>query len=127
MFGLGRVLVGDKRVAGQPACTAFGEGLARALDAVLIPVIAWELPGGDRAHRVGSSRELGQACRDLAGQRLRDALMAVWVRFPTIRGYSRVERGPVGWVLVNLASRPDDVLVVGVAAGASLGGWPFPR
>ena len=77
MFGVGRVLVGTSGSPGSLHALRCGEGLARALDAVLIPVIAWELPGGDRAHRIGSSRELGQACRDLACQRVRDALMAV--------------------------------------------------
>jgi hypothetical protein len=38
---------------------------------VLIPVIAWELPGGDRAQRIGPSYELGKACRELARNQLR--------------------------------------------------------
>ena len=72
---------------------------------MLIPVIAWELPGGDRPNRPGPSRELGQACRELACQQLRDALVAVWVGFPAIRWVQpHVERGPAGWVLVNLGA-----------------------
>ena len=61
MFAVGRVLVGTSGSPGSLHALRYGEGLARALDAVLIPVIACELPGGDRTHRVGSSRELGQA------------------------------------------------------------------
>ncbi len=79
MFGVGRVLVGTSGSPGSLHALRYGEGLACALDAVLIPVIAWELPGGDW---VGPSGDLRQACRDLACQRLRDALMAVWGDVP---------------------------------------------
>ena len=128
MFGVGRVLVGTSGSPGSLHALRYGEGLARALDAILIPVIAWELPGGDRAHRIASSRELGQACRDLACQRLREALMAVWGDVPDDpRVQPHVERGPAGWVLVNLASRPDDVLVVGAGRRGTLGRLAFSK
>ena len=125
MFGAGRVLVGTSGSPGSLHALRYGEGLARALDAVLIPVIAWELPGGDR---VGPSGGLRQACRDLACQRLRDALMAVWGDVPgDPRVQPHVERGPAGWVLVNLASRPDDVLVVGAGRRGALGRLAFSK
>ena len=82
MFGIGRLIVGTSGSPGSLQALRFGEGLARAHDAVLVPVIAWELPGGDRTHRIASSRELGQACRDLACQQLNDALTAVWGEVP---------------------------------------------
>jgi len=119
------VLVGTSGSPGSLHALRYGEGLARALDAVLIPVIAWELPGGDR---VGPSGGLRQACRDLACQRLRDALMAVWGDVPgDPRVQPHVERGPAGWVLVNLASRPDDVLVVGAGRRGALGRLAFSK
>ena len=122
MFGVGRVLVGTSGSPGSLHALRYGEGLARTLDAVLIPVIAWELPGGERAHRAGTSRELGRACRDLACQQLRDALMAVWGEVPDDpRVQPHIERGPAAWVLVNLASRLDDVLVVGAGRRGTLG------
>lgn len=125
MFGVGRVLVGTSGSPGSLHALRYGEGLACALDAVLIPVIAWELPGGDW---VGSSSDLRQACRDLACQRLRDALLAVWGDVPDDpRVQPYVERGPVGWVLVNLASRPDDVLVVGAGRRGALGRLAFSK
>jgi nucleotide-binding universal stress UspA family protein len=128
VFAVGRVLVGTSGSPGSLHALRYGEGLARALDAVLIPVIAWELPGGDRNYRIASSRELGQACRDLALQQLRDALMAVWGEVPEDqRVQPHVERGPTGWVLVNLASRPDDVLVVGAGRRGALGRLAFSR
>jgi len=125
VFGVGRVLVGTSGSPGSLHALRYGEGLARALDAVLIPVIAWELPGGDR---VGPSGGLGQACRDLACQRLRDALMAVWGDVPDDpRVQPHVERGPAEWVLVNLASRPDDVLVAGAGRRGALGRLAFSK
>jgi nucleotide-binding universal stress UspA family protein len=128
VFGVGRVLVGTSGSPGSLQALRYGEGLARALDAVLIPVIAWEVPGGDRAHRAVSSRALGKACRDLACQQLRDALLAVWGEVPgDPRVQPRVECGPVGWVLVNLASRPDDVLIVGAARRGALGRLAFSK
>ena len=125
MFGAGRVLVGTSGSPGSLHALRYGEGLARALDAVLIPVIAWELPGGNW---VGPSGDLRQACRGLACQRLRDALMAVWGDVPDDpQVQPHVERGPAGWVLVNLASRPDDVLVVGAGRRGALGRLAFSK
>ena len=76
MSGVGRLVVGTSGSPGSLQALRYGEGLARAHHAVLIPVIAWELPGGDRAHRIGLSRELGKACREIACQQLRDAVLA---------------------------------------------------
>ena len=53
MFGVGRLIVGTSGSPGSLNALRYGEVLARAHDAVLIPVIAWELPGGDRAQRIG--------------------------------------------------------------------------
>jgi nucleotide-binding universal stress UspA family protein len=121
VFGIDRLIVGTSGSPGSLQALRFGEGLARAHDAVLVPVIAWELPGGDRAHRIGPSGPLGQACRDLACQRLRDALTAVWGEVPDDPLVQpHVERGPAGWVLVNLACRPGDVVVVGAGRRGAL-------
>ena len=128
MFGVDRLIVGTSGSPGSLQALRYGEGLARAHHAVLIPVIAWELPGGDRAHRIGSSHELGKACRKIACQQLREALTAVWGEVPDDPLVQpQVERGPAGWVLVNLACRPDDVLVVGAGRRGALGRLVFPR
>jgi len=127
VFGVGRVLVGTSGSPGSLQALRYGESLARALDEVLIPVIAWEVPGDSRG-RIQPPSELGRACRDLACQRLRDALMAVWGEVPgDPRVQPHVERGPAGWVLVNLASRPDDVLVVGAGRRGALGRLAFSK
>jgi nucleotide-binding universal stress UspA family protein len=96
---MNRLIVGTSGSPGSLQALRYGEVMARAHHAVLVPVIAWELPGGGRGQRMGPSGELKQACRDLAGQRL---------------------RGPAGWVLVNLACRPGDVLVVGAGRRGAL-------
>ena len=128
MFGVGRLIVGASGSPGSLQALRYGEGLARAHDAVLIPVIAWELPGGDRPLRPGPSRELGQACRELACKQLRDALIAVWGEVPDDPLVQpHVERGPAGWVLVNLACRPYDVLVVGAGRRGALGRLAFSK
>jgi nucleotide-binding universal stress UspA family protein len=122
VFGIARLIVGTSGSPGSLQALRYGEALARAHDAALIPVIAWELPGGDRSYRISGSRELGKACQEIASGQLRDALIAVWGQVPDDPLVQpRVERGPAGWVLVNLACRPDDVLVVGAGRRSPLG------
>lgn len=92
------------------------------------PMIAWEPPGGDRDKRFQNSGPLRQVCRDLACQRLRDALLAVWGEIPSgPLVQPRIARGPAGRVLVDLAHCPGDVLIVGGGrCGARWPGQPFP-
>ena len=128
MFGVDRLIVGTSGSPGSLQALRYGEGLARAHHAVLVPVIAWELPGGDRSHRISGSRELGKACQEIACRQLREALIAVWGEVPDDPLVQpRVERGPAGWVLVNLACRPGDVLVVGASRRGPLGRLVFSR
>src|SRR5690349_15520733 len=128
MFGAGRVIVGTSRSPGSLAALRYGEALARAQGVVLTPVIAWEPPGGDRDKRFPNSGYLRQACRDLACQRLRDALIAVWGEVPhDLRVQPLIARGPAGRVLVDLACHPGDVLVVGAGRRGTLARRAFPR
>lgn len=113
MAGVDRVIAGTSGSPGSLRALRYAEVVARAHDAALIPVIAWSPPEGDRAPRFHSGY-LRQVWQDLACQRLRDALIAVWGEVPDDpRVQPHVERGPAGWVLVNLACRPGDLLVVG--------------
>jgi nucleotide-binding universal stress UspA family protein len=128
VFGISRLVVGASGSPGSLQALRYGEGLARAHDAVLIPVTAWELPGGDRTHRIGGSHELAKACQELACQQLRDAMCAVWGEVPgDPLVQPRTERGPAGWVLVNLAKRPGDVLIIGAGHRGPLGRLAFSR
>jgi nucleotide-binding universal stress UspA family protein len=125
---IGRLIVGTSGSPGSLRALRYGEFLARAHDAVLIPVIAWEPPGGERAERTQPSFYLRQECRDHARNQLYEALIAVWGEVPDDPLVEpHVERGPAGWVLVNLACRPADVLVVGAGRRGTVGRMAFSR
>jgi nucleotide-binding universal stress UspA family protein len=128
MNGVGRVIVGTSGSPGSLQALRYGEGLARAHGAVLIPVLAWDTPGGDYVERVAPSGQLRQEWHLLACQKLRDALIAVWGQDPGDPLVEpHVERGPPGWVLVNLACRPGDVLVVGAGRRGALARMAFSK
>ena len=128
MSGVDRLIVGTSGSPGSLVALRYGEVLARAHDAVLIPVLAWELPGGEHAVRVQPSGELRQEWRDLACRQLRDALIAAWGDIPhDPLVQPHLERGPAGWVLVNLARRPGDVLVVGAGRRGAVARMAFSR
>jgi nucleotide-binding universal stress UspA family protein len=128
VFGVDRLVVGTSGSPGSLQALRYAENLARAHDAVVIPVIAWEPPGGDRDERLQNSGYLRQACQDLARQRLHDAFITVWGEVPADRRVQpQVARGPAGQVLVNLARRPGDVLVVGAGRRGALGRMAFSR
>src|SRR5262249_45133373 len=80
--GVGRGIVGAGGSPGSLQALRYGERLARVHGAVLIPVLAWDLPGGDYGERVQPSGELRQVWRNLACRRLTDALVAVWGETP---------------------------------------------
>lgn len=127
MSDAGRLIVGTSGSPGSLCALRYAEATVRARNAVLIPAIAWEPPGGDRADRVQPSPYLRQECRNLACQQLRDALIAVWGEVPDDPLVQpHVERGPAGWVLVNLADRPDDLLIVGAGRRGTLARMAFP-
>lgn len=122
----GRLIVGTSGSPGSLRALRYAEGLARDHDAVLIPVIAWEPPGGDRSDRIQPSGYLRQEWQNLAARRLRDALIAVWGEIPDDPLVQpHIERGPAGWVLVNLARHQGDVLVVGAGRRGALARMAF--
>jgi nucleotide-binding universal stress UspA family protein len=121
MVTIGRLIVGASGSPGSLQALRYAEGLAHAHGAVLIPVLAWQPPGGDRDEWIPASAELRRACLELARQRLRDALLAVWGEVPRdSRVQPRIERGSAGLVLVSLACCPGDVLVIGAGRRARL-------
>jgi nucleotide-binding universal stress UspA family protein len=125
---VGRVIVGTSGSPGSLHALRYGERLAGIHGAVLMPVLAWDLPGGNHAERVQPSGELRLVWRNLACQRLRDALIAVWGEAPNDPLVQpHIERGPPGWVLVTLACQPGDVLVVGAGRRGVLARMVFSR
>jgi hypothetical protein len=92
----------------------YAEDLARVHGATLIPVLTWVPPGGDRPDRLQPSGYLPQEWQEAARHRLRDALIAAWGHVPDdLLVQPLVARGEASRVLVDIASRPGDLLIVG--------------
>ncbi|MCC9156355.1 universal stress protein [Streptomyces parvulus] len=110
-----RVVVGVSGSPGSLAALVLGAAEARRRRAALWPVLAWEPPGGELPSRrpVGGS-VLIEEWERLAGERLCTALDDVLgpggAGVPT---RALLARGVPGAVLVRIADREDDVLVVG--------------
>lgn len=122
MTGIRRVIVG---ASGSPAslqALRYAEELARANDALLIPVLAWIPPGGDLADRRAPCGYLRRVWAEDADHRLKDTLSLVLGEIPAGHPPVRplVQRGEAGLVLVNTARYPDDLLVLGVARRGAL-------
>jgi nucleotide-binding universal stress UspA family protein len=120
--GIRRVIVG---ASGSPAslqALRYAEELARANDALLIPVLAWVPPGGDLADRRTPCGYLRRVWAEDADHRLKDTLSLVLGEIPAGHPPVRplVQRGEAGLVLVNTARYPDDLLVLGVARRGAL-------
>jgi nucleotide-binding universal stress UspA family protein len=120
--GIRRVIVG---ASGSPAslqALRYAEELARANDALLIPVLAWVPPGGDIADRRMPCPYLRRVWAEDASQRLKETLSIVLgeipIGHPTVRPL--VAPGEAGIVLVNTACYPDDLLVVGAGRRGAL-------
>jgi nucleotide-binding universal stress UspA family protein len=122
------VITGASGSPGSLVALRYADLLARAHHATLVPVLAWEPPGGDRTDQIQPSGYLRQVWQDLACQRLRDAILAVWGQIPADPLIQpQVERGPAGWVLVSVASRPGDVLIIGAGRRGALPRMVFCR
>jgi nucleotide-binding universal stress UspA family protein len=114
MSGISRVVVGASGSPGSLQALRYAEQLARAHNAILIPVLAWVPPGGDLADRRAPCGYLRRVWAEDARQRLRETLQLAWGEIPTdplVQPF--VQRGAAGWVLVSAASCPGDLLVVG--------------
>ena len=122
MSGICRVIVGASGSPGSLQALRFAEELARAHDAILMPVLAWVPPGGDLADRRAPCGYLRRVWAEDACQRLRDALHAVWGEIPVdpLLVQPVVERGEAGPVLVSIACCPGDLLVVGAGRRGAL-------
>ena len=110
---LGRVIVGVHGTPGSLQALRSAVGHARAHDAVLVPVIAWEAPGGDSAYRPYPPY-LTDEWAEAAEQRLLRAFDEGLGGPPAdVATLPMVVRGKPGRVLVKVADREGDVLVVG--------------
>jgi nucleotide-binding universal stress UspA family protein len=111
---VGRVIVGVHGTPGSLQALRYAADEARRRDVPLVPVIAWIPPGGDMAERRTASPYLRRIWREAAWERLRDAFDDGLGGFPAgLPVEPCVERGEPGPVLVDVASQPDDLLVIG--------------
>lgn len=121
MSGICRVITG---VSGSPRnlpALRYAAALARGQDATLIPVLAWIPPGGDLAERRHPSGYLRRVWARDARERLHDALTAAFGGLPSdVTAEPLVIRGEPGRVLVGVADRPGDLLVIGTGRHGTL-------
>jgi nucleotide-binding universal stress UspA family protein len=121
--GVRRVIVGASGSPGSLRALRHAEDLARRSNAALTAVLAWVPPGGELAARQPCPT-LVRLWEDAAWQRLWAALEAAWGRIPAdLSVQPVVQRGQPGQVLVALACRLDDLLVVG-AGRRGMVAWP---
>src|SRR5215468_10090698 len=83
MTAMSRVVVG---VSGSPGClpaVRYAAELARAHRAPLIPVLAWQPPGGDLADRSHPSPALRDLWAEAAGRRLQRTLLTAFGVLPS--------------------------------------------
>lgn len=96
--------------------------LARVFDAPLLPVLAWQPPGGEVAVVSGRLPEADREWVRLADRRLWAAFEEGLGTLPAdLRCEPRTVRGPTGRVLVWVADHPDDLLVVGTGRRGAFG------
>jgi nucleotide-binding universal stress UspA family protein len=109
-----RIVVGVHGSLGSLQALRYAADEAQAREVPLVPVIAWVPPGGDLAERGHPSPYMRQVWREAARQRLAAAFDEGLGGVPSgMVVEPLVERGETGPVLVDVASEPGDLLVVG--------------
>jgi nucleotide-binding universal stress UspA family protein len=111
---LRQIVVGVHGSLGSLQALRWAADEAQERQVPLVPVIAWLPPGGDMAERSHPSPYLRRVWQEAASKRLTDAFDEGLGGLPdglVVR--ARVVRGDAGPVLVDLASQPGDLLVIG--------------
>ena len=109
-----RVIVGVNGSVRSLQALRHAAAEARTRDAVLVAVHAWVPPGGDLAERRCPDAGLRQLGREAARQRLWAAFDAAFGGMPPgVDVDPVVARGEPRWVLVEIADRDNDLLVIG--------------
>ena len=111
---VGRVVVGVDGSPGSLEALRFGCAQAELLGALLVPVLAWQVPGGEGPGRRAAGPAYRQVLREIAEHTLRDAFDQALGGLPGhVATQPWVIRGPAGATLVAAANRPEDLLVLG--------------
>ncbi|MFJ6852285.1 universal stress protein [Streptomyces sp. NPDC091271] len=109
-----RVVVGVSHAQSNLAPLRRAAAEARSGGCELWAVLAWEPPGGGPGHGGLSGPPQSAEFRRSAGEQLLDALDAAFGSAgPDVPVRPLTVRGPAGRVLVEVAARDDDLLVVG--------------
>ncbi|MFJ3794450.1 universal stress protein [Kitasatospora sp. NPDC090091] len=115
---VGRVVVGVSGSLGSLTALHRAVAEARRTGAVLVPVLAWEPPGGEIGYRRSPCPPLLAAVSAAAEQRLTVALDTAFAGGdPGVPMHRVVIRGETGPALVEVADRAGDLLVVGQSGG----------
>jgi nucleotide-binding universal stress UspA family protein len=119
--GVRRIIVGVSGSPGSLQALRHAADLARVHQAALVPVLAWLPPGGELADRSHPSPYLRTIWRDAAWKRLWEAVELALGGVPEDVAFeSDVVRGDPAHVLVDIASHPDDILVIGAGRRGNL-------
>ena len=122
MTAMTRVIVG---VSGSPGClpaVRYAAELARAHQAPLVPLLAWQPPGGDLAERSHPSPLLRELWAEAASRRLQAMLLTAFGGLPPdVPTQPRVIRGEPGRSLIETACEPGDLLVIGTGRRPGIG------
>jgi nucleotide-binding universal stress UspA family protein len=111
---LRQIVVGVHGSLGSLQALRWATDEAQERQVPLVPVIAWLPPGGDLAERSHPSPYLRRVWQEAASKRLTDAFDEGLGGLPDgLLVRARVVRGDAGPVLVDLASQPGDLLVIG--------------
>jgi nucleotide-binding universal stress UspA family protein len=109
-----RIVVGVHGSLGSLQALRWAAAEASDRHVTLVPVIAWVPPGGDLSERSHPSPHLRRIWTSAARGRLAAAFEEGLGGLPPgLRVEGRVERGETGPVLVDVASEPGDLLVIG--------------
>ena len=117
-----RVVVGVHGSVTSLAALRTGLEQARARNAILVPVLAWSLVGGELTYRKAPCPQLLEIWRRNAVDTLRTAFDEALGGVPTdVDGQDQLVRGEPGPALVGVASGAADLLVVGAGHRRVLG------
>ena len=117
-----RIIVGVHGSLGSLQALRFAADEARQRNVPLLAVTAWVPPGGDMAERRHSSPYLRKIWREAAWERLWAAFDAGLGGLPAdLQVETQAVRGETGPVLVDAASQPDDLLIIGTGRRAGFG------
>ena len=117
-----RIIVGVHGSLGSLQALRFAADEARQRSVPLLAVTAWVPPGGDMAERRHSSPYLRKIWREAAWERLWAAFDAGLGGLPAdLQVETQAVRGETGPVLVDAASEPDDLLIIGTGRRVRFG------